>query len=408
MRRIAILLLLVALAANASEKWSDSYHRGVKAVQAKDYATAVDQLQRSIAEMPNEAANAHAREQAFVYVPHFWLGIAKFETHDYDGALREWKTSEDQSVVQGTDYYSRMREFMAQAQRAKSEMAHNAVAEPRKNADAAMNRAMSAQMEAVGAGGDRVDSYRSGKRKLEQALADFNRAGNDAQAYQRAADGANQARELFVAAADEAKRVKAARPPSIAQTKPAVPAPQPVVQQPQPVAPPKATPAPQPVPQPAQVQVATQTPPKAAPQPEVESEASVAARVAAQQQHAKEVLKGVTPPPPAPAKATVVAEAPRPNAIEPAYRAFARGELTRSEELLTSLLSQKPTAEAFLLRGCTRYTRAMLSRTPASLLADASHDFREAVKLNRSVRLDRAAFSPKLVTYFETQARGTR
>lgn len=406
MRRIAILLL-VALTAHASEKWSDSYHRGVKAVQAKDYSAAIDQLQRSIAEMPNEAASAHAREQSFVYVPHFWLGIAKFETHDYDGALREWKSSEDQGVVQGTDYYSRMREFVAQAQRAKSEMAHNAVAEPRKNADGAMNRAMSAQMEAVGAGGDRVDSYRSGKRKLEQALADFNRAGNDAQAYQRAADGANQARELFVAAADEAKRVKAARPPSIAQTKQVVPAPQPqpVIQQPQPqpVAPPKATPAPVQVPT---VQVATQTPPKPAPQPEVESEASVAARVAAQQQHAKEVLKGAIPPPVSP-KATVVAEAPRLNAIEPAYRAFARGELTRSEELLTSLLSQKPSAEAFLLRGCTRYTRAMLSRTPAPLLADASHDFREAVKLNRSVRLDKATFSPKLVSFFE-QEKGAR
>jgi tetratricopeptide (TPR) repeat protein len=409
MRRIAILLLFAALVVNASEKWSDSYHRGVKAVQAKDYSTAVDQLQRSIAEMPNEAASAHAREQAFVYVPHFWLGIAKFETHDYDGALREWKTSEDQGVVQGTDYYSRMREFVAQAQRSKSEMAHNAVAEPRKNADVAMNRAMSAQMEAVGAGGDRVDSYRSGKRKMEQALADFNRAGNDAQAYQRAADGANQARELFVAAADEAKRIKAARPPSIAETKPVVPAPQPqpVVQQPQPqpVVPLKTTPAP--VPQPAPVQVATQTPPKPAPQPEVESEASVAARVAAQQQHAKEVLKSAAPPSSSPAKATVVAEAPQPNAIEPAYRAFARGELTRSEELLTSLLSQKPSAEAFLLRGCTRYTRAMLSRTPAPLLADASHDFREAVRLNRSVRLDRAAFSPKLVSFFE-QEKGAR
>jgi tetratricopeptide (TPR) repeat protein len=409
MKRIAILLL-VALAANASEKWSDSYHRGVKAVQAKDYSTAIDQLQRSIAEMPNEAASAHAREQSFVYVPHFWLGIAKSEMHDYDGALREWKTSEDQGVVQGTDYYSRMREFEAQAQRAKSEMAHNAVAEPRKNADAAMNRAMSAQMEAVGAGGDRVDSYRSGKRKMDQALADFNRAGNDALAYQRAADGANQARELFVAAADEAKRVKAARPPSIAQTKPVVPAPQPqpqpVVQQPQPqpVVPPKATP----VPQPAPVQIATQPPVKAAPQPVVESEASVAARVAAQHQHAKEVLKGATPPSPSPSKATIVAEAPRPNAIEPAYRAFARGELMRSEELLTSLLSQKPSAEAFLLRGCSRYTRAMLSRSPAPLLADASHDFREAVRLNRSVRLDRTAFSPKLVAYFEKESRGAR
>jgi tetratricopeptide (TPR) repeat protein len=389
MRRIALLLLFaVTLSANASEKWADAYHRGVKAVQTKDYSTAMDQLRSAIAEMPNEAPNAKAREQVFVYVPHFWLGIAKFETHDYDGALREWKASEDQGVVQGTDYYSRMREFMAQAQRAKSEMAHNAVAEPRKNADAAMNRAMSAQMEAVGAGGDRVDSYRAGKRKLEQALADFNRAGNDAQAYQRAADGANQARELFVSAADEAKRVKAAKaarpaPVVVAQTKP-------VVAQPQP-----------PPPQPVVVQPQPAPPPKVEPQPPVESAASVEARIAQQEQHAKALMQKTAPPPPS--KATVVAEAPRVSPIEPAYRAFARGDLAHSEQLLTSILGAKPTAEAFLLRGCTRYTRAMLSRTPAPLLADASKDFREAVKLNRAVRLDKAAFSPKLVEFFERE-----
>ncbi|HEX7192586.1 MAG TPA: hypothetical protein VF381_13550, partial [Thermoanaerobaculia bacterium] len=165
-------LLVVAAIALAA---TNAYQRGVKAVQAKDYVTAIDQLQRALAISPAEGAN---------YVPHFWLGIARYETHDYDGALRDWKVSEEQGVVQGTEYYARMREFMAQAQRAKGEAAHNAVAEPRKNADAAMSRAMSAQMEAVGSGGDRFDSYRTGKRKLEQALADFNRAGNDGQVYQ--------------------------------------------------------------------------------------------------------------------------------------------------------------------------------------------------------------------------------
>jgi tetratricopeptide (TPR) repeat protein len=373
MKRLAFALLffLALPIIAASDKWADAYHRGVKAVQTKDYATAIDQLQRAIAEMPNESPNAKGREQVFLYVPRFWLGIARYETHDYDGALRDWKASEDQGVVQGTEYYARMREFVAQAQRAKAEAAHNAVAEPRKNADAAMSRAMSAQMEAVGAGGDRVDSYRTGKRKLEQALADFNRAGNDAQVYQRATDGANQARELFVTATDEAKRAKAAKasrpaPVLVAQAKPVVPAPEPQ---------PKVEPV---------------------PQPPVESEASVEARIAEQEQHVKTVMSK-----PAPKAPVVVAEAPKFNPIEPAYRAFANGDLARSEQMLTSMLSQKPTAEAFLLRGCTRYTRAMLSRVPAPLLSDASHDFREAVKLNRSVHLDKSAFSPKLVAFFE-------
>jgi tetratricopeptide (TPR) repeat protein len=358
-------LLVIAAIAAAS---TTAYQQGVKAVQAKDYATAIDQLQRALAVTPTEAPS---------YVPHFWLGIARYETHDYDGALRDWKTSEDQGVVQGTEYYARMREFVAQAQRAKAEAAHSAVAEPRKNADAAMSRAMSAQMEAVGAGGDRLDAYRNGKRKLEQALADFNHAGNDAVVYQRAAAGANQARELFTAAADAAKRAKVA---AAAKPKPVVPPPpQVTLQASKPISVPKLDPA--------------APPPKPAPMP-VESEASVEARIREQQERAKAIMSKPKP-------AIVIAEAPRLNPIEPAYRAFARGDLARSEQLLDALLSQKPTAEAYLLRGCTRYTRAMLSRTPSTLLTNATADFRQAVKLNHTARLDKSAFSPKLVAFFE-------
>lgn len=358
------LIVVAAIAVAAM----NVYQAGVKAMQAKDYKTAIDQLQRAIATAPSEGPN---------YVPHFWLGIARYETHDYDAALREWKVSEEQGAVQSTEYYAKMREFVALAQRAKAEAARNAVAEPRKNADAAMSRAMSAQMEAVGAGGDRLDSYRNGKRKLEQALADFNHAGNDAQVYQRAADGANQARELFSAAADEAKRVKAAAA--------AKPKPQPqliskaiTVPKLEPAAPPPA-PVPAPVP--------------------VESEASVEARIKEQQERAKAIMSKTKP-------AIVIAEAPRMNPIEPAYRAFARGDLAASEQLLTTLLSQKPTAEAYLLRGCTRYTRAMLSRTPAPQLTAAAADFREATKLNRAAHLDKTAFSPKLVAFFEQSRAG--
>jgi tetratricopeptide (TPR) repeat protein len=359
MRRLLVIAAIAAAAMNP-------YQRGVNAIQAKDYATAIDQLQRALAVMPNEAAN---------YLPHFWLGIARFETHDYDGALRDWKASEDQGVVQGSEYYARMREFVALAQRAKGETAHNAVAVPRKAADAAMSRAMSAQMEAVGAGGDRLDAYRNGKRKLEEALADFNRAGNDAQVYQRAAEGANQARDLFAAATDEAKRAKIA-----AAAKPKPVAPQITLAPSKAIAVPKLEPA------------APPPPPPPAPQLAVESEASVAARVKAQEQHAKEILAKAKP---------VTVTAPRVNPIEPAYRAFVRGDLAASEQLLNAMLAEKPAADAYLLRGCTRYTRAMLSRTPAPLLVGATADFRAALKLNRAARLDQSAFSPKLIAFFE-------
>jgi hypothetical protein len=236
-----------------------------------------------------------------------------------------------------------------------------------------MNRAMSSQMEAVGSGADRLDAYRNGKRKLEQALADFNRAGNDAQVYQRAADGANQARDLFASAIDAAKRAKAAKPVPVPQPQPQI-----AIQPSKPIVVPKLEPAAPPPPPPTQ--------------PAVESEASVEARIREQEQHAKEILAKAKP---------VTVTAPRVNPIEPAYRAFARGDFAASEQLLNAMLVQKPAADAYLLRGCTRYTRAMLSRMPASLLAAATADFREARKLNRSARLDKTAFSPKLIAFFE-------
>src|SRR6266545_2096532 len=97
MKRVLVLLLLVALpAAAAQEKWWDAYNRGVKAVNAKSYDVAVAALQKAMAEMPVESNAVRTRNEIIVYVPHFWLGIAKFNLADVDGALREWKTSEEQ------------------------------------------------------------------------------------------------------------------------------------------------------------------------------------------------------------------------------------------------------------------------------------------------------------------------
>ena len=89
--------------------------------------------------------------------------------------------------------------------------------------------------------------------------------------------------------------------------------------------------------------------------------------------------------------------------LETAYRAFAGGDFAASEQMLNELISAKPTPEAYVLRGCTRYTRAMLSRKED--LSAASDDFRAALRLNAALRLDKAAFSPKLIDYFESVRR---
>jgi len=438
-------VLFVATAANAgSDKWWDAYNRGVTAIRAHNYQAGIDELQRSVSEMPNENGSARAKNEIITYVPHFWLGIARYNVGDIDGSLREFKTSEDQGVVQSTQYYAQLREWVARAQAQKKRDAEASAADSRKAADAAISHALSGQMEAVAAGGDRSESYRGAKQKLQEALDQFNHAGTNIGAYKHASDTAQQAREMFMAAAEDAKKAKAAKPAVV------TPKPQPVT----PVVVEKKTPPPPPSP------VATQTTaPAPAPAPApvpivVESEALVGARVSLQtyRRHLLEAnsvsgsaalqsylhnalqetyqldhvladkpkddeIRRVTDQVAIKDRELVtqveksrkemaakpVAPAPRDSRadIELAFRAYATGDFDTAETLLTKVLGSKPDAQAYALRGCARYTRGMLSRKPDAMLVSASEDFRAALKLKRDLKLDKAVFSPKLVAYFD-------
>jgi tetratricopeptide (TPR) repeat protein len=414
MKRLALLLLIALPALAAPEKWWDSYNRGVAAVNGGSHDLAVKLLQKSIAEQPTESTSIRAGQSIITYVPHFWLGIARMNLGDPDGALREWRISEEQGAVARTAYYSKMKDWVAKAQREKQRAAHSAVDGPRKSAEGAISRAMQIQGDAMSAGGDRTQSYRDAQRKLQDALAQFRKAGNDGGAYAAVSQTAEQAAQLFSSAADEGKKVKAA---AAARPKPAPAKPVQIVVPTGTV--PTATVAP---------------PPKIVESAPVISQAKVAAEVAVQELRRKvsrtegeklrrqldaaktdaeydvvrlavekrmtELAKPAEVPVPAPVK---IAKAD----VAPAYRAYANGDLTGAEQLLTRLIGDSPAAEAYLLRGCVRYTRAMLSRNASALLASANEDFRAALKRNGALRLDPRTFSPKLVAGFE-QVRRSR
>src|SRR5687768_9718065 len=108
MKRLLVALLLLAFSASAAapEKWWDAYDRGVAAVNAKNYKLAAESLQKAISEMPAEGLNVRTKKSLITYVPHFWLGIAKFNLGDPDGALREWRICEEQGVLARTEYYA--------------------------------------------------------------------------------------------------------------------------------------------------------------------------------------------------------------------------------------------------------------------------------------------------------------
>jgi hypothetical protein len=416
MKRASLVLLIGAVLAGSSpagaassEKWWEAYDRGVSAVESKNYDAAVTALQRSLSEMPTENAAARPRRDVIIYVPHYWLGVATFNLGDVDGALREWKTSEDQGAVQNTRYYGELREWVARAHSQKEKSSESAAADGKREASAAAGRAVSAQMDAVAAGGDRSDTYRAAQRKLQESLDIAGRAGTNIAEYRRAAVVASQARDLFAGAADEARKQKASRP-VIAQKQPTAPANS------------HATPPP-----------ATETIAKAIQQSPVEQAKPIAPPPVTERQAAQ--TAAAQPPPPTattptrPAGGEAIAAVPTSAAkdltaqragktdasrvtvsmttndvhslLESAFRMFATGDLGRSEQLLTSILASKPSGEAYLLRGCDRYTQAMLSRKPEPMLASATADFRAALDLNRSLRLDPAAFSPKLVAFFD-------
>jgi tetratricopeptide (TPR) repeat protein len=458
-KRLALLLLVaLPLFAAPPDKWYESYKRGVAAVNARNYKAAESALHAAIVEAPNEGVGVRTRNEIVTYVPHFWMGIAKFNLGEVDAALREFRISEEQGAIARTEYYSLMKEWVARAQTEKKRMAQNASSGAKTAAGAAINAAVLAQSGAVSAGGDHTESYRSGSRKLQEALAALPRAGTDIEAYQRVEETAKQARALFGAAAEEAKKQKAARaaapkpkpaaPPAIvpkveiAQTQPAAPAP--VKVEPKVEAPP-----------PAPVVTAAETNARLAVQQyrrklmdaastkprdkefqsfvrrerkgsdELQRQLDAAKSDADFERIAKIVINGeerlskrieeltVTP-----AALTASVLAPRSSeelrgtrgtedTLRSAYREFAAGNLASSEDILSKLIDRKPTGEALLLRGCARYTRAMLSREPDSLLTAASEDFKAALSQNRSLRLDERAFSPKLVAFFEKVRNGS-
>jgi tetratricopeptide (TPR) repeat protein len=452
----ALILLFFALPLLAAEPWVDAYNRGVAAVNSSSYKTAANELQKAINEMPTEGTSVRTRSAFITYVPHFWLGIAKYNLGDFDGALREWRTSDEQGAIAKTEYYATMKNWVSRAQAEKKRLAQGAASGAKKNASDAISGAVLAQADALSANGDRADSYRTALRMLQDANAKYNRGGTDIDSYNDAAQLATKATSLFNAAADEARRQRAARA--------AAPKPQPKPQQQQPVevvvpiddvpkqqqpkVEPKVVESPKPEPPKPVVekpseQVITKSQEEASTalqryrrnlgiaksnpklqtyvrtatgdadklrkkldtaKSDADFQAITQIATTLEQALAKQVAdskSGGQTIQPVPSTGRIASPP-----LHDAYRAFAMGDLASSEQLLTKILTTGPNAEAFLLRGCARYTRAMLSRKPDELLSAATADFKAALQRNRSLRLDTRAFSPKLISYFENVRNG--
>jgi hypothetical protein len=245
---VRAIVFLIALAlpsfAAADSDWADAYRRGLQASAAENYPEAIEEFQRAIAGRPMEFIDEqHPINGIPIYLPHSFLGAAKIRFGDAEGALAEFKISEQQGVVAQHANY------------AEQQSRWKVWAIARIKAASALRSATEAQKRAIAAGADHTETYRKAVRALEQATYAYETKTGDegsyVELYQHAFGYASEGSNLFNAAIAETKTT--ARPMNLRPTNPQT-NPQPTTTQPQPTVTPTPVmpaPVPAPVPQPA-------------------------------------------------------------------------------------------------------------------------------------------------------------
>lgn len=90
--------------AQALADYKESYKKGLEAAGKKNWAEVARLMQQAAAEQSNEGEPIKLYGMRFeTYLPHYYLGLARFNTGDCAGALREWETSQKQGAVKGAE-----------------------------------------------------------------------------------------------------------------------------------------------------------------------------------------------------------------------------------------------------------------------------------------------------------------
>ncbi|HEY0593894.1 MAG TPA: hypothetical protein VGF40_19135 [Thermoanaerobaculia bacterium] len=439
MRKAALVLalLLAAAAAPAAQRWAEEYERGLAAVAAQDWSAVAAAMQSATRQNPTEALALKLRRRTVAYVPWYWLGLAQLESGDPAAALDSFRASERQGVIVKTALYGDFRKAMSRAQGALAQPSAGGGRAPGAAAfQDAIRAAVASQGKAMLAGATRSGTYRTASLKLQEARE--RAKGETAEGLAEGAKLATQADELFRRAAAEqassrktSKTVRSAMQPAPAQAEATevaaeaaapqsvVPAPETVAEaEPQPAA---AAPSPRLVERTASMLRSLRkeaSSDRAKGDPRVVSRgdldaiemrllaASTDEEVSGIQKEIAEELTSLRAITSAVPKAEDAGRtAARGAALESAYRALAAGDPEESERILSELLATTESAEAYLLRGCARYTQGTLAKRK-DLVDAAREDLGRALRIDRRLQLDARYFSPKLVELLAEVRRG--
>jgi hypothetical protein len=166
--RLAVAAIATLLAVGA-EAASDSYAKGLEAMDARRWADAVRLMREAIADKPEEGGRIRLYGMNFVdYLPHFQLGLALYNSGDCAGAVAAWGASESQGAIQKN---GKLFEALTESRKdCQTRVAAKPTPEPPKRPDPAeVRRALAAAESAVTAAGAAADRLQEQQR--DPALA---------------------------------------------------------------------------------------------------------------------------------------------------------------------------------------------------------------------------------------------
>ena len=221
-------LLLVALAAclslagrPAQAQYLSAYKDGLDAIEAADWERAAAAMSRAVGMRSEEKMKLPVRLFLRPYLPHFYLGNARFERGDCAGALAAWAESERQGVAPKLpEFETARRGRKACEERASARALTDAREDARASllrsteaADALVARSRDPRIQSLWNEGDPspADRHRNGLDLLAQAERLLADAAIDAAGVRRAEAIVRQADDLLGAVAVDLDRASETR-----------------------------------------------------------------------------------------------------------------------------------------------------------------------------------------------------
>lgn len=100
MRRVAVTLLVLLVAAEAGADYKDSYRKGIEAFDRKRWDEVARFMKEAIADNATEGERIKLYGLRFeTYLPHFYLGYAYLSLGNCDSAVKSFETSRSQGAI---------------------------------------------------------------------------------------------------------------------------------------------------------------------------------------------------------------------------------------------------------------------------------------------------------------------